>query len=184
MDCGCAATCTTAALSRSATDDTSAHSCGTRMAWLIVEMGLSEIDACRRVANEFPDDCGACQPDTCTAASLDCGCPATCSDAVLDQVAGPEFDGNHTCRARIGYLMNAQGQNATAACTQVSAEFPDVCGAGCDPGSCDATEPLALQDDEGVTNSARDFMSTTSGTSSIFLSSPVLAVAMAAAMLS
>lgn len=61
--CGCA-DCTTAVWTTEApagagTDFT----CGRRMKFLHATM--SNIAACRQVADEFPEECGACDPDTC-----------------------------------------------------------------------------------------------------------------------
>ncbi len=42
------------------------YTCGARINWLINTQGFAELDACRRVAgDEFPCDCGPCNPDTC-----------------------------------------------------------------------------------------------------------------------
>ena len=43
---------------------TGGHTCGARMNWLQSPMGGSHTPrgACERVANEFPNECGACQP--------------------------------------------------------------------------------------------------------------------------
>ena len=38
------------------------HSCGERVVWLERALDLSEAAACHRVAEEFPEVCGACDP--------------------------------------------------------------------------------------------------------------------------
>jgi hypothetical protein len=48
-------------------------------------------------------------------------------------MAGPDFGGNYTCLERIEWLITADGKNETAACSQVSSEFPDICGTQCNP---------------------------------------------------
>ena len=60
--CGCSE-CTSEVLNTMA----GAHTCGDRIAWLQSDMGLSETDACRKVAgNEFSSVCGPwCDPNKC-----------------------------------------------------------------------------------------------------------------------
>jgi hypothetical protein len=57
----------------------------------------------------------------------DCYTPATCTDEVLDQKAG-----SYTCRERIRWTIDAEGKSQWGACSDVSGEYPDVCGP-CDP---------------------------------------------------
>jgi len=60
----------------------------------------------------------------------DCHQPDTCTDEVLNRMAGP-----YTCRARMQWLMDQRNKQEWDACWIVgSVEFPDVCGP-CNPGS-------------------------------------------------
>lgn len=59
---------------------------------------------------------------------LDCGRPGSCTDAVLNALAG-----EYSCRDRITFLIDSQGLGQFDACTTVAAaEFPNECGL-CDP---------------------------------------------------
>lgn len=58
----------------------------------------------------------------------DCGKPETCTDFVLDTIAGL-----YSCRQRIEWLMGERGQGERDACYQVAGvENPTECG-GCNP---------------------------------------------------
>jgi hypothetical protein len=58
------------------------YTCKQRIAWLIGEKGESEYDACRQVSGvEFPDECGACNPDTCRMGSVT---SAVCARRVVE----------------------------------------------------------------------------------------------------
>ena len=143
VDCGCS-TCTAESLAQAATDSTGTFTCRERIAWLLTDMGMTEQGACRRVGLEFPDVCGvSCNPDVCSS-PMDCGCPSTCTAEVLNSIAGPEFDGDYSCRARIDWLMDTTSMDMDAACRQASTEFPDICGAGCNPDTCVNTEIQAM----------------------------------------
>ncbi|KAL3937192.1 MAG: hypothetical protein SGBAC_007643 [Bacillariaceae sp.] len=66
---------------------------------------------------------------------LDCGCPATCTDAVLNRPAtGPE--GTYSCRDRIEWVISNLQFDEKDACTVVGNEFPDICGVNCNSMTC------------------------------------------------
>lgn len=65
--CGCAS-CTESVWDAPATDGGGTYSCGARISWLQSNKGLSELDACKKVAGvEFPNGpCGPmCDPLRC-----------------------------------------------------------------------------------------------------------------------
>ena len=105
--------------------DADGLTCRERILFLI-GTGLSEVEACRQVAgDEFPTQCGACNPPTDTA--LDCGIPDACTDEILDMDAN-----GFTCRERIVFLIGT-GLDEADACRQIAGdEFPEACGA-CNP---------------------------------------------------
>lgn len=62
--CNCNS-CTHSALN----EDAGGHTCGDRISWLQSSRGLSEQQACSKVAGEeFPAECSACNPESCDAA--------------------------------------------------------------------------------------------------------------------
>jgi hypothetical protein len=58
--CDCPS-CTQAVMSQNA----DGHSCGNRMNWMMETKGMSQLDACKFVADEFPSICGSCHADRC-----------------------------------------------------------------------------------------------------------------------
>lgn len=123
------------------------YTCGSRISWLVNTQSLVELDACRKVSDEFPSICGSsCHPDQCvktvspsevpssipTVLTLSpCGCRA-CTDQILDTDA----DG-YSCRSRIDWLQNVSGYSERDACIKVSnEEYPEFCGPSCDPLRC------------------------------------------------
>jgi hypothetical protein len=61
ITCNRPLTCTSDVLQSYAGD----FPCGDRIEWLMTTQGLAESDACRAIAvDEFPEACGACNPDT------------------------------------------------------------------------------------------------------------------------
>jgi len=62
---------------------------------------------------------------------VDCGCPDTCTEVVLDQ----EIEG-YTCRERIYFALRTS-LSQRSACLAVSQEYPHNCGPACDPIRCD-----------------------------------------------
>ena len=123
------------------------YTCGSRIDWLINTQNFSELDACRKVSDEFPSICGpSCHPDQCSVTvspslvpshvpsvltSSPCGCRA-CTDQILDMDA----DG-YSCRSRIDWLQNVSGYSERDACIKVSnEEYPNICGPSCDPLRC------------------------------------------------
>ena len=62
---------------------------------------------------------------------IDCGCPDSCTDAVLDAPAG-----GYTCGMRISWLIKYGGRSEREACEKVGRfEFPKICS-GCTPSTC------------------------------------------------
>lgn len=105
--------------------------------------GLTESEACLSVASEFATTCGpACNPTLCDGqapsatsepAPLVCGCTDCTADLLgLDT-------GGLSCGARISFLQSPDGGGISEleACSVVTAEFPTICGPGCDPALCD-----------------------------------------------
>ena len=75
-----------------------------------------------------------------TASQLSCGCPNSCTNAVLNSDAS-----GASCQSRIQWLMTNRGSTELAACKQVGGEeFPLICGK-CNPNVCAATK-----DEKGV----------------------------------
>jgi hypothetical protein len=58
--CGCPS-CTQATLNQIA----GGHSCGARIDWVMKNKGMSQVSACKLVANEYPSICGKCHADRC-----------------------------------------------------------------------------------------------------------------------
>ncbi len=68
------------------------------------------------------------EPTPDTAPPVHCGCPSSCTEAVLNLDA----DGS-SCKNRIQWLMTNRGFTELQACKQVGgSEFPIICG-GCNP---------------------------------------------------
>jgi len=113
-------------------------SCGDRILFAQSEDGggLAEEQACAFVGTSFPDNCGACNPDTCHNDNTGgggndddrCGCP-TCTPEVLDT----SVDGI-SCGLRIAFFqsMDGGGLSELEACRVVASDFPNACGA-CSP---------------------------------------------------
>lgn len=108
------------------------HSCGDRIQWLQANRNYTEIDACRRVArDEHPDECGACNPDSCQVQAF-CGdeLATSCTLEVLaTDACNDSFGGCHPCGERIRYLVDSKGRNSTIeSCEAVGQQFPEECG--------------------------------------------------------
>ena len=58
--CGCPS-CTQATLNQIA----GGYSCGARIDWVMKNKGMSQVSACKLVANEYPSICGKCHADRC-----------------------------------------------------------------------------------------------------------------------
>jgi hypothetical protein len=73
--------------------------------------------------------------------TIDCGCPESCSDSVLELPAG-----GYTCGMRIKWLIKYGGKSQREACEKVARyEFPKICS-GCNPTSCQKeVEPVQQQ---------------------------------------
>jgi hypothetical protein len=73
------------------------HKCGDRISYLVDQYNFQETDACLRVAgHEFPDECGKCNPHTCSmrafgGGGLDGGFPKRTMNARTDLYCFPEF---------------------------------------------------------------------------------------------
>lgn len=106
------------------------HSCAKRIAWLQSQRNYTEIDACRRVAvEEYPDECGACNPDSCQVQSF-CGVASCTMDVLKTQACDDTRNGCHQCGERIRYLVDSMGLTPIDACARVADEqFPVECGA-------------------------------------------------------
>lgn len=130
LDCGCPLICTQTVLHTVA----DGQNCARRINRVMNEGGLSERDACREVGLEFPNECGACEPDSCDAPR--CGC-RTCDSAALSTKATDQ-NGSFSCGSRIDWIMENRpdANSEEAACSVVSGEFPEVCGRFCDPDRC------------------------------------------------
>ena len=82
--CG-VSSCTPEVLDTIATAPTESASCGDRIDWVIENRGKSELDACRQIAvDEFPVECGGCDPDAPADDSTD--------DSTDDPVEDPADD--------------------------------------------------------------------------------------------
>ena len=69
---------------------THTHSCGRRMLTLQNPDGLnlSKTEACKLIAEQYPEQCSLCHPDTCPErAPLHCGCD-DCDEEVGEVEAG------------------------------------------------------------------------------------------------
>ena len=121
------------------------YSCGQR---ILFSMDVyPENEACQRVAEQYPDECGLCHPTNCTAPptlqptpapsisvsptfppfdvttpGATCGCFA-CTDEILNRSAL-----GFTCRERINYLQTPAGGSKTEfeACFQTAEDY-SVC---------------------------------------------------------
>ncbi|KAL3893369.1 MAG: hypothetical protein SGPRY_014280, partial [Prymnesium sp.] len=90
-------------------NDAGGVSCGARINFLISTQGLSEVVARQTVADEYPEECGACsQPP------------------MLPMPPDVDADG-FTCGARIAFLVST-GQTQAEAEQQVASEFSEQCG--------------------------------------------------------
>ena len=149
IDCGCGLHCDSSTLDQIALDSAGSFSCRSRIDWVMQRLQKSEQDACGQVSSEFPKVCGiGCNPKSCgigpieptkTAITKDCGCGGgggSCIDAVLDQIV-QDNTGARSCRDRINFVMKGTGVDEIQACSLVANEFPNLCGNGCNPTSCD-----------------------------------------------
>jgi beta-glucanase (GH16 family) len=96
-----------------------------------------EIDYIRVYANEWTEVGGSyiTGGPTLNYDLTDCGCPATCTDQVLDRLA-EDSNGNFSCRDRIEWVIGNLGATEGQACRTVSGEFLSICGQGCNPDAC------------------------------------------------
>ena len=125
---------------------------------------MSEENACLAIGNvEFPSECGACDPESCNKKStpttkdkkkneekkkeetkLTCGCPKRCTANALDENAN-----GFSCKNRIQWLMEEQGDTELVACSQIGGmEFRTEC-ASCDPDRCIPETNAVKQDEDG-----------------------------------
>jgi hypothetical protein len=130
--CGCQA-CTAEIWERAAGN----FSCGERIMDWQVSSGYSELEACARVAKEYPLTCGPdCIPDKCdNQAPAVCGCQS-CTAEIWDRSAGA-----FTCGGRILDLQLSTGFAEEEACATVSQIYPFTCGPECNPEKCDDQAP-------------------------------------------
>eukprot|EP00565_Helicotheca_tamesis_P001902 CAMPEP_0185725334 /NCGR_PEP_ID=MMETSP1171-20130828/1619_1 /TAXON_ID=374046 /ORGANISM="Helicotheca tamensis, Strain CCMP826" /LENGTH=540 /DNA_ID=CAMNT_0028393439 /DNA_START=149 /DNA_END=1771 /DNA_ORIENTATION=- len=151
FDCDCSASCTSEVLNYFA----GPYKVGDRIKWLIESQAYGEQEACTTVCgSEFPDLCGTqCNPHACktnistplpTAIPTQsptqsmCGCKS-CTQSILDTIAY-DTSGGFTCRSRINWVMTERSLTEYDACVQVSGEFPNVCGQGCNPLQCTSNQ--------------------------------------------
>ena len=152
VDCGCD-DCSSSELDQIVTDESGSFSCRHRINELLMNdvSGVDEREACTTIASRFSQTCGlACDPRTCKPPQplivTDCGCGAKCASSTLDEIA-TDTAGSYSCRSRINWVMKTLEKSETDACGQVSKEFPDVCGVGCNPyGGCSAIATAPLTD--------------------------------------
>ena len=117
-------------------DGSNSSTCGTQIRNLQQTYGVSEEDACARISEQWPLQCGpSCHPAKCdNRAPPLCGCD-DCTQAIWNIDAG-----GFTCGERILSVMTT-GVTEQEACRPVSVEFPSVCGPRCNPDKCDG-QPL------------------------------------------
>jgi beta-glucanase (GH16 family) len=91
------------------------------------------IDYVRVYENEWTEMGGTyfVPPETLS----DCGCAETCTASVLDQIA-TDTTGSYSCRDRITWQLENLLYSEEDACATSSREFPDICGKGCNPYTC------------------------------------------------
>jgi beta-glucanase (GH16 family) len=65
-----------------------------------------------------------------------CGCAETCTASVLDKIA-TDTSGSFSCRDRITWQLENLLYSEEDACATSSREFPDTCGQGCNPYTCE-----------------------------------------------
>jgi len=113
------------------------HTCGDRISWLKNNDGLSDADAHRKVASQFPMICGACMPPTSAPTPAPLPTPAPPTQAPTPVPPSPTCDevtaGEQTCGDRIAELK--QSLSDAEAREQVATQF-SVC-APCMPDPCD-----------------------------------------------
>ena len=96
-----------------------------------------EIDYLRVYSNDWTEVGGTYMNDGIVPRYdlTDCGCAETCTNEVLSRMA-TDSNGSHSCRDRITWVISTMGFTEGQACGRVSAEFPSICGSGCNPESC------------------------------------------------
>jgi beta-glucanase (GH16 family) len=99
-----------------------------------------EVDYIRLYANEWTQVGGSYFSDEPTHHLTDCGCPTTCTASILNR-SSTSPEGTFTCRERIDWTISNLQYHQEDACSVVSKEFPNICGAGCDPSKCSAVYP-------------------------------------------
>lgn len=104
-----------------ATDSSGTWTCKQRIDWL-ASNGRSDTDAKAQVAQEFPDLCGPCDPDSLPAP----GTERTCED--VWNIPAVDRNGDWTCGERINYLQEVRGRSSLDARDQVADEIPETCG--------------------------------------------------------
>ena len=106
-----------------ATDKAGTYTCGQRIDWLKSPNGgsLSDADARRKVADEFPDICGSCTGGGSGGGGTSC--------ASVWNAPATDKAGTYTCGARITWLQSSAGMSDGQAKNMVAKEFPSICGA-------------------------------------------------------
>jgi hypothetical protein len=108
-------------------DDADGHTCGARITWMQNNRGMTEVQARDAVAQEFPNECGACRAATTsprpTTTTTSTRLVVTC-EAIWNNLA----DG-YSCGSRIEWLRQNRGMTDMQARNLVATEFPIECGA-------------------------------------------------------
>ncbi|GKY92767.1 hypothetical protein MPSEU_000246500 [Mayamaea pseudoterrestris] len=100
------------------------HSLTNTLWYIATRPAVTPLELNRNRGNDLGDEPKPPSEFTLT----DCGRPASCTDFVLDTIAGL-----YSCRQRIQWLIWQEGKSETEACGQVAGiENPHECGA-CDP---------------------------------------------------
>lgn len=82
---------------------TDLYTCRQRMQWLMWEVGLSQTESCFKIASEFPDECGKCNPHAdlnITKANITVSCPpCTERQCRSDLNRCPLYEHTYVCTA-------------------------------------------------------------------------------------
>ena len=88
--CGCPS-CTQATLNQIA----GGYSCGARINWVMKNKGMSQVSACKLVANEYPSICGKCHADRCGSVSPPRSCWGTNTRCLEGTTCNSCCNGSH-----------------------------------------------------------------------------------------
>jgi len=86
------------------------HSCGARIDWLVQNKGMSELDSCKLVSEEYPSICGRCHTDRCGSVFPPSPTPPSTNDCSVNGCShGQICVINHTN----GVLKSCDGSNTS-----------------------------------------------------------------------